>query len=102
LKEEPSLQNNPGTQPVLDFLYEFGKKFYLMNVGGTKGEGVEKVIKERKPKVSLKLYVVWEIVANTTMDLSARFGSRKLCRILCHHLLTSKLGLSISSSISFC
>jgi len=46
------LQNNPGTQPVLDFLYEFGKKFYLMNVGGTKGEGVEKVIKERKPKVS--------------------------------------------------
>ena len=23
-----------------------------MNVGGTKGEGVEKIIKERKPKVS--------------------------------------------------
>lgn len=51
LLAEPSLQNNPGTQPVLDFLYEFGKKFYLMNVGGTKGEGVERVIKERKPKV---------------------------------------------------
>lgn len=55
LQQDPALQNNPSSQDVLNFLYEFGKKFYLMNVGGTKGEGVENIIKERKPKLILEI-----------------------------------------------
>lgn len=51
LQTHPDLQNNPGPQPVLDAIHEFGKKHYLMSVGDTKGQGVEKIIQEREPKV---------------------------------------------------
>lgn len=54
LQSLPELQNNPGTQPVLDAIHEFGKgeNRYLMSVGDTKGTGIEKLINEKKPKVS--------------------------------------------------
>lgn len=56
LQSHPDLQNNPGTQPVLDAIHEFGKgeNRYLMNVGDTKGKGIEKLIQDKKPKVSSK------------------------------------------------
>lgn len=53
LQSLPELQNNPGTQPVLDAIHEFGKgeNRYLMSVGDTKGTGIEKLINDKKPKV---------------------------------------------------
>ncbi|KAJ9102938.1 hypothetical protein QFC19_004494 [Naganishia cerealis] len=57
LQSLPELQNNPGTQPVLDAIHEFGKgeNRYLMSVGDTKGTGIEKLINEKKPKLVLEL-----------------------------------------------
>jgi hypothetical protein len=79
---------------VLDFLYEFGKKFYLMNVGGTKGEGVEKIIKERKPKVRNEECMKrgFRRLMNSR-PLWFTVGSRSwiICRVLCHHLQPSKI-----------
>ncbi|KAJ9115643.1 hypothetical protein QFC20_000970 [Naganishia adeliensis] len=70
LQSLPELQNNPGTQPVLDAIHEFGKgeNRYLMSVGDTKGTGIEKLINEKKPKHLPKLHPDSVYPANWTGD----------------------------------
>lgn len=55
LEQFPSASTPHDSDKVLKAIDDFGKEHYLMNVGDTKGEGVEAIIKERKPKLVLEI-----------------------------------------------